>query len=93
MSIDKKNLTERAAAVKYSGIGAPRVVAKGEGEVALNIEAVAREHEVPLVDDAILASMLVNVPLGDEIPENLYYAVAEVLAHIYRLNESIDKYL
>lgn len=83
---------KKAAALEYTGVGAPRVVAKGEGLIAKQIEAVARQNDVPLLQDSLLASVLVNVPLGDEIPENFYFAVAEVLAHIYRINDAIDSY-
>jgi len=78
--------------LEYTGVGAPRVVAKGEGLIAEQIGAVARQNDVPLLQDSLLASVLVNVPLGDEIPENFYFAVAEILAHIYRINEAIDSY-
>ena len=82
----------RAAALKYSGAGAPRIVAKGEGRIAARIEQVAEQNNVPLIQDANLTSLLSSVPLGDEIPENLYLAVAEVLAHIYRVRGMIDSY-
>lgn len=90
--MSRKPSSKRAAALEYKGVGAPRVVAKGEGNIASRIEAIAAEHDVPLVQDDVLASVLVNVPLGDEIPENFYFAVAEILAHIYRVSESIDSY-
>ena len=83
---------QRAAALEYTGVGAPRVVAKGEGLIAKQIEDVARQNDVPLLQNSLLASVLINVPLGDEIPENFYFAVAEVLAHVYRINEVIDSY-
>lgn len=86
------NKKQQAAALEYRGVGAPRVVAKGEGYIASQIEAVARQNDVPLIQDSLLASVLVNVPLGDEIPENFYFAVAEILAHVYRVSESIDTY-
>ncbi|MFP4682738.1 MAG: EscU/YscU/HrcU family type III secretion system export apparatus switch protein [Ectothiorhodospira sp.] len=63
----------RAVALRYTGRGAPRLTAKGSGEVAEQIEALARTQA------------LSQVPLGDEIPENLYVAVAEVLAFVYWL--------
>lgn len=88
----KSDKRQKAAALEYTGVGAPRVVAKGEGLIAEQIEAVARQNDVPLLQDSLLASVLVNVPLGDEIPENFYFAVAEVLAHIYRINDAIDSY-
>ena len=77
----------RAAALKYSGVGSPTLVAKGEGYTALKILELASEHGIPLVQDAALTSMLSTVPLGEEIPENLYVAVAEVLALIYRAGD------
>lgn len=89
---NKPKNKKRAAALEYTGVGAPRVVAKGEGFVAAQIETVARQNDVPLLQDSLLADVLVNVPLGDEIPENFYFAVAEVLAHVYRIHDSIDSY-
>jgi flagellar biosynthesis protein len=83
---------KRAAALEYRGVGAPRVVAAGEGFIAARIEEVARQNDVPLIEDELLASVLVNVPLGDEIPENFYFAVAEILAHIYRISDFVDSY-
>lgn len=69
-----------AVALHYSGNGAPRVVAKGGGAVADRIVQTAREHNVPLQEDAALASTLSKLELGREIPRELYVAVAHVLA-------------
>jgi flagellar biosynthesis protein len=69
-----------AVALHYSGGGAPRVVAKGGGAVAERILEVAREHKVPLQEDAALATALSRLELGHEIPRELYVAVAHVLA-------------
>ena len=69
-----------AVALHYSGNGAPRVVAKGGGAVAERIVQTAREHNVPLQEDAALASTLSKLELGREIPRELYVAVAHVLA-------------
>ena len=69
-----------AIALHYNGNGAPRVVAKGGGHVAERIIETAREHNVPLEEDAALASVLSKVDLGREIPRELYVAVANVLA-------------
>jgi flagellar biosynthesis protein len=69
-----------AVALHYTGSGAPRVVAKGGGEVAERIVATAREHQVPLQEDAALAVTLSKIDLGREIPRELYVAVAQVLA-------------
>ena len=69
-----------AVALHYSGSGAPRIVAKGGGEVAARIVQTAREHNVPLQEDAALAATLSRLELGREIPRELYVAVAQVLA-------------
>lgn len=75
-----------AVALRYDGDGAPRVTAKGEDHVAREILRIAREHEVPLKEDAQLARLASRVPLGDEIPAALYVAVAQVLVFAYRLS-------
>ncbi|MEJ2632068.1 MAG: EscU/YscU/HrcU family type III secretion system export apparatus switch protein [Acidihalobacter sp.] len=84
-----KDPTERrllAVALHYSGEGAPRVTAKGYGVIGEQILERARTHDVPIRQDAELSGLLARVPLGDEIPETLYLAVAEVLAFAYRLS-------
>ena len=75
-----------AVALRCDGTGAPRVTAKGRAEVAERIVALAREHGVPLQDEPELAAVLARIPLGDEIPEALYRAVAEVIAFAYLLS-------
>jgi flagellar biosynthesis protein len=79
-----------AAALHYSGEGAPRLLAKGDGALAERIIEIARQHDVPLVQDAQLTQLLCQLPLGEEIPPELYVAVAEVLAYVYRLNDALD---
>ena len=81
----------KSAALTYSGEGAPRLVAKGEGELANRIKATAEEFGVPVVEEAGLVQMLCQIPLGEEIPPALYIAVAEVLAHVFRINNRIDE--
>ena len=78
--------TPVAVALRYDGTGAPRVTAKGHAEVAERIVALAREHGVTLHEEAALAAVLARIPLGDEIPEALYRAVAEVIAFAYLLS-------
>jgi flagellar biosynthesis protein len=80
----------RSAALSYSGEGAPVLVAKGDNDIARRIVETAREHGVPIVQDEQLTELLCQIPLGDEIPPNLYVAVAEVLAFVYRLNDQLD---
>lgn len=78
----------KAVALRYEAgkDRAPRVVAKGEREMAERIAAVAREHHVPVHEDRELVDLLAALDLDTEIPADLYRAVAEVLAFIYRLN-------
>ena len=66
---------------------APRVLAKGRGEVAERILAIAREHNIPLHEDQDLVRLLLVLDLDVEIPPHMYRALAEVLAHVYRVNQ------
>ena len=81
------NPTHVAVALKYeSGTGAPRVVAKGAGVIAARIRAEAEEHRVPMVADVPLARALYAAcDVGQEIPVDLYDAVAKVLAFVMAL--------
>ena len=66
--------------------GAPRVVAKGKGTIGAKIIELARAHDIPIEENEVLAGALSNVELGDEIPAELYKAVAEVLVFVLRLS-------
>lgn len=81
----------RAVALAYDGQGAPRVVASGAGEVAERIVATALEHGVPLDEDPALAQLLAQVGLGDEIPRDLYAAVAQVLAFAWAVSGRLSQ--
>jgi flagellar biosynthetic protein FlhB len=77
-----------AVALRYdpTNMPAPTVVAKGAGFLAQRIKAIAQDNKVPLVEDRPLAQNLYrSADVGEEIPVALYQAVAEVLAHVYRL--------
>ena len=76
----------RAVAITYDGDGAPRVSASGEGHLADQIEDIARAHDVPMIEDAALSGFLARVPPGEEIPQQLYLAVAQVLVFAYELS-------
>lgn len=78
----------KAVALKYDGKEdrAPKVIAKGRGEIAEKIVAIAKANNVPLYEDKNLVQLLEALDLETEIPPELYRAVAEVLAFIYRLN-------
>lgn len=78
----------RAVAMRYreESDQAPRLVAKGRGRVAERILELARMHDIPLHEDADLVDLLGVLELEAEIPPRLYQALAEVLAHVYRVN-------
>lgn len=76
---------QKAVALFYDGQNTPKVTAKGTGAVAESIIAVAEEHGVPLCDNSALVELLVQLELGDEIPETLYLAVAYIIAFAYQL--------
>lgn len=75
-----------AIALKYDGENAPRLTAKGQEDLAKRIVELAKEHQVPLHQDPQLAAVLSQIPLGEEIPEALYRAVAEVIAFAYLIS-------
>ena len=75
--------SELAVALLYDGENAPVVTAKGRGETAERILRLAEEHGIPLQGDPELAAILAQIPLGSEIPEPLYRAIAEVIAFAY----------
>lgn len=77
---------EIAVALKYDGVGAPRITAKGSGELAQQILEAAAAHQVPLEQDAELAGLLAQIPLGDEVPQELYVVIAQIIAFAYRLS-------
>jgi flagellar biosynthetic protein FlhB len=83
------NPTHFAVALEYKpGMEGPMVSAKGEDELALRIRRIAEENDVPVVENKPLARALyAEAEVGDLIPETYYRAVADVLAHVYRMNE------
>jgi flagellar biosynthesis protein len=80
----------KAAALKYEAgeDSAPRVIAKGRNTVAEKIVETAVEAHIPIVEDAALVSALLALELGEEIPSDLYRAVAKILSFLY----SMDKF-
>ena len=82
------NPTRLAVAIKYdnSEMDAPIVLAKGAGPIAKNIREIAKENDIPLVEDKLLARNLYSsVDIGGQVPNELYQAVAEILAYVYKL--------
>jgi flagellar biosynthesis protein len=86
---------EKAVAIVYDGDGgrAPRVIASGKGEIARKIIETAREAGVHIQEDPDLVELLAKVPLGQEIPTELYRTVAEVLSFVYKVNEQFKNKL
>jgi flagellar biosynthetic protein FlhB len=88
------NPTHYAIALKYEAarMRAPRVLAKGQDLMALRIREIALEHKIPLVERPPLARALYRLcDVGDEIPEQFYSAVAEILAYVYQLSRQMRK--
>lgn len=80
--------SKQAVAVRYDAAkeSAPRVIAKGRGHIAEKILEIARTNDVPIHENPELVEMLSLVELFDEIPPELYTAVAEVLVWVYKVN-------
>jgi len=79
-----------AIALHYEkGSSAPIVVAKGKGTIGAKIIELARAHDIPIEENEVLAGALSHVEIGDEIPQELYKAVAEVLVFVLRLTGRI----
>ena len=87
MSTPSKN--QLAVALHYDRTGAPRVIAKGRGSLGEKIIEIARANRIPIEENEVLAGALSHVELGDEIPAELYKAVAEVLVFVLRLSGRI----
>ncbi len=85
----KERESLKAAALKYErgSDNAPRVVATGRGEIAKRIIEIAREHGIPIHHDPDLVEVLTTLELYEEIPPELYRAVAEILAYIYMVTK------
>jgi flagellar biosynthesis protein FlhB len=81
------NPTHLAVALKFDrSMPAPRVLAKGAGEIAERIKTLAEQHGIPIIEQKPLARALFkNVEIDEYIPADLYHAVAEILAYVYRL--------
>ena len=87
MSMETRN--QLAVALHYDKTGAPRVVAKGRGTLGAKIIEVAKANDIPIEENEMLAGALSRIELGDEIPAELYKAVAEVLVFVLRLSGRI----
>jgi flagellar biosynthetic protein FlhB len=86
------NPTHYAVALEYKpdSMGAPRVIAKGRDFIAQKIKALGRDHDIPTVENVPLARALYRlVDVDQEIPMELYKAVAEVLAYVYKIRKGV----
>lgn len=85
--MDKK-YTKKAVALKYDKKtdGAPKITAKGKGKVAQKIIELAKKHDIPIKDDPDLIEVLSSLEIDEEIPAEIYVAVAELLAFVYSIN-------
>ena len=84
------NPTHISVALKYDGetMVAPAVVGKGSDHLALKIREIAKEHDIPIVENIMLARTLYKtVKVGEGVPKSLYKAVAEILAFVYKLKK------
>ena len=91
MKDKSKNKIKKAVALKYNGDkdNAPRVTAKGTGIIAEKIVELARNEGIPVTEDPDLLTALAVLDFYDEIPPELYRAVAEILAFAYRINNKM----
>jgi len=82
---------KEAVALSYdsSKDSAPKVIAKGKGDVAANILEKAKKFNIPIQEDPTLIELLGQLEINETIPEELYQAVAEIFAFIYRIDKSL----
>ncbi len=85
----KQKSPDKAIAILYdeNDSAAPKVIASGKGIIAEKIIATAQEAGIHIQEDANLVELLSKVPIGEQIPTELYQTVAEVLAFVYQINE------
>lgn len=86
----KNKELKKAVALRYDKQkdSAPKVTAKGQGIVARKIIDLARENDIPIKDDPDLVEVLSSIEINEEIPPEIYVAVAELLAFVYSINGS-----
>lgn len=87
--MEKKKPLMKAVAIVYDEkeSAAPKVIASGKGAVAAKIIETAQEAGIHIQEDPNLVELLSKVPIGDDIPVELYQTVAEVLSFVYKINE------
>ncbi|MGX1264659.1 flagellar biosynthesis protein [Rossellomorea marisflavi] len=88
MSMEQKRKAAVALGYDQTRDGSPRIIAKGKGLIAEEILKRAEEHDIPVQEDDTLVDLLGQLDIKESIPEELYGAVAEVFAFIYRVDKS-----
>ena len=85
----KKFTNTKAVALKYKAYedNAPKIIAKGKGEIAKKIIEKAKKYDVPMFQNEEIANMLLDVEVGEEVPAKMYNAVVEVFVWLYKLEE------
>ncbi len=89
----EKEIRKGAIALGYdqSKNGAPKVIAKGYGELAERIISIAKENKILIKDDPLLFESLKKLETGEEIPAKLYQVIAELLAFVYKVNKKYQR--
>jgi len=87
MSNIKQEYVQKAAALKYDHLSenVPKVIAKGQGDVAKNIIKIAKDNNLPIKKDEDLIELLSKLDIDKEIPAEMYKAVAEIFSFIYAI--------
>ncbi len=75
----------KAASLQYDGSSTPIVSAAGSGAIAEEIIALAQQHGIPLFENEALLGLLVDIGVGEEIPESLYLCIAQIIAFAYKI--------
>ena len=89
--MSKTHTATQAIALTYDGKTTPFVSAAGESELAEEILRIAREHDVPIYENADLVNILSRLEVGDDIPELLYRTIAEIIAFVYMLKGKVPE--
>ncbi len=82
---EQRDKLKQAVSLQYDGSNAPLVSAAGSGELAEQIIELARQHGIPLFENETLLKLLVDIGVGEEIPETLYLCIAQVIAFAYKI--------
>lgn len=86
--MNKKSEKKKAIALEYKkDMQAPRVIAKGEGDIAENIIKVAKKENIKIHKDGNIVNSLIDIDMGEEIPYELYEAVSEIIYFVYLMDK------